>query len=259
MGALLGAAAFVGALAFQPWPVVRWLSRRLPSIYFCAPPDCTQRVVALTIDDSPHPAVTPELLEALKEHGCKATFFVIGDNVKRWPHIAHRIAEEGHELGNHTMQDVPSWRLPEDEFDGQLMELDAMLQPYWERQQQQAGLASSQNRRKWFRPGHGWVTPRLLHLVSSRQYSLALGSIYPHDPLTLRLPNAPQLIARFVVGKVRPGSVVVLHDGKEERRGTAEVLHRVLPQLKARGYDVVTLSELYARTHVLAPATAPMQ
>src|SRR5438874_7006796 len=58
--------------------------------------------LALTFDDGPHPEHTPRLLDVLAEHGLKATFFVVGQQAERYPHVIRRMAREGHDVGNHT-------------------------------------------------------------------------------------------------------------------------------------------------------------
>lgn len=66
--------------------------------------------MSLTIDDSPHPSITPKILDLLKQHQCKATFFCIGDYIKNVrPELMHRMRADGHELGNHLMKDEPAY------------------------------------------------------------------------------------------------------------------------------------------------------
>lgn len=82
-GALLAvglSALVVGTLILRPRPVIRWLARRCPDVLYYA--DAEVPLVALTIDDSPHPTLTPAILDVLAEHGARATFFVIGERVR---------------------------------------------------------------------------------------------------------------------------------------------------------------------------------
>ncbi len=73
---------------------------RVPASYNAV--NTSRPVVALTFDDGPHPELTPELLDILRHHGVRATFYVIGRNVETYPEIARRIVSEGHEIANHT-------------------------------------------------------------------------------------------------------------------------------------------------------------
>jgi hypothetical protein len=86
-----------------------------------------QPVVAPTIDDGPHPATTPALLDVLAAAGARATFFVLGSLAARHPELIERIAREGHELGNHLMHDEPSVRLKPHGFGEQLAQVHALL------------------------------------------------------------------------------------------------------------------------------------
>ena len=81
----------------QPSKWLRWL---FPKAIWRMDP--TERAVYLTFDDGPIPEATPYILDTLKEHGVKATFFMVGDNVRKYPELLERIKEEGHQVGNHT-------------------------------------------------------------------------------------------------------------------------------------------------------------
>lgn len=218
--------AFLLIVVFQPIPVLRWLARRSPGVLYFV--NTQEKVVALTIDDVPHPQVTPEILDSLKENGARATFFVIGQYARENEEILARARREGHELGNHLMRDFPAVRLSPEQLSQELAEVDAMIRP----------TGST----KWFRPGSGWYSRRMIEQAEGRGYRCALGSVYPFDN-ALRNESA---IARYVSSQVFPGAIIILHDGKPERTRTAAVLRRVLPELKAKGYRVVTLSELAA-------------
>jgi len=191
------------------------------------------KAVALTIDDAPHAHVTPQILDILRENAAHATFFVLGDNIEDNEAILERMKKEGHEIGNHLERDYPSILLSPDEFKNQLCKVDEVIQP--------AGQI------KWFRPGSGWYNNRMLRQVQEHNYRCALASIYPHDTLT----RSVWLISTYILTKLFPGGIIVLHDGKADRMRTAKVLKRILPILKSKGYRVVTLSELVSEP--LAP------
>jgi peptidoglycan/xylan/chitin deacetylase (PgdA/CDA1 family) len=96
---------------------------------------------------------------------------------------------------------------------------------------------------RWLRPGSAWYTAAMLAIVEQEGCRCALGSVYPYDA---HVPSA-RLSAAFILAHVRPGAVIVLHEGGGRGRRTLRVLRRVLPALHARGYRVVSLSELVAR------------
>jgi len=184
------------------------------------------RVVALTFDDGPHPATTPALVDLLDRYGARATFFLIGVSASRREDLVRRIVDSGHELGNHLLSDYPSILLPATEFQAQLLQVDATLRRF--------GTV------RYFRPGSGFFTPRMLQIAADNSYRCALGTI---STLDINSRN-PQSVARRIAGKVRPGDVIVLHEGSPDRSRVVTVVEGLLVDLTARGYRFVTLTEL---------------
>ena len=221
----------LGALAFATvglWTAPRWLVPRIAArsrrcLYAVR---TTERVVALTLDDGPDPAHTPEILALLRAHGASATFFLIAERVAGHEALVADVVAAGHELGNHLTRDEPSARLSAAAFEAAAREAGAVL----------ARFAPV----RWLRPGSGWYDATMLDTIERLGYRCALGSVYPYDP---HVPS-PRLAAAYVLANARPGAVVVLHEGGARGQRTLETLRRVLPALRARGYRVVTLSEL---------------
>lgn len=228
------AALFVPALAlgagivlfYQPrWLVARLAHRSPQVVYFVETADS---VVALTIDDGPDPETTPVILEVLGAHRARATFFLISGRVSGNEALVSGIVERGHELGNHLTRDEPSIGLAPSEFEGALLEADAVLSRF-------ATV-------RWVRPGAGWYSDSMLSIIEAHGYRCALGSIYPYDS---QIPSSA-FAAFHILETVRPGSIIVLHDGGARGQRAAAALRRVLPELERRGFRVVTLSELVA-------------
>jgi len=180
----------------------------------------------VTFDDGPHPATTPALVDLLNRYGARATFFLIGARASSHEDLVRRIVDGGHELGNHLLSDYPSILLSATEFRSQLVQVDAILRRF--------GTV------RYFRPGSGFFTPRMLQIATDNSYRCALGTI---SPLDINSRN-PQAVARRIVGKVRPGDVIVLHEGSPDRTGIVTVVESLLADLTARGYRFVTLTEL---------------
>jgi peptidoglycan/xylan/chitin deacetylase (PgdA/CDA1 family) len=221
---LLDRAAFAAASVLRPGPTVRWLSRRFPEVLFHHPTQ--EPLVALSFDDSPHVTLTPRILDVLAEHDARATFFMIGGQIPGNEEVIRRLVGEGHELGNHMMADAPSHRLAPDEFERQLLQTHALLEPF--------GGA------RWFRPGHGWFNRRMLDQIHRHGYRCAMASTYAYEFLAV----SGRCEARQILLNIRPGAVIVIHDGAAERARTVEALRHMLPALRERGYRMVTLSEL---------------
>lgn len=204
-----------------------WALKHVGGLY----PSClfriatTERALALTIDDAPHPDVTPGILEELRRHGARATFFIIGSYAKAHPHLVDAIRADGHELANHLFTDRMSARLNDAEFVDELKRTDALIQPL--------------DKPRWCRPGSGLLTTRIIRLMQENGYTAVGGTAYPVD-----LYTNVQVTARHFLRNVRPGAILVLHDGGTRRASSIRVLAMLLPQLREMGYRIVTLGEL---------------
>ena len=212
------------------WFPPRWLVDRAAALY----PGCLYRVptrarlIALTLDDGPDPVSTPLIQAELRRHAARATFFLISERVRGQEQLVRALVAEGHELGNHLTRDRPSIRLSAGDFARDLRAAHQVLAPY--------GAV------RWARPASGWYSRTMIETMEAQGYRCALGAVYPFDaaiPSTL-------FAARYILRHARPGAVVILHDGGARGRRTARVLGKVLPELRRRGYRVVSLSELVA-------------
>jgi peptidoglycan/xylan/chitin deacetylase (PgdA/CDA1 family) len=208
-------------LMFQPDWLARTVSKRVTYSV-----DTAEPALALTIDDGPDPQTTPALLDILRAHQSRATFFLITERISGNELLVDRIVAEGHELGNHMTREQPSILLGKDGFARELLAADSTLSPYGEV--------------RWLRPGSGWFSIGMLETAESQGYRLALASIYPFDAT---IPST-RFATEFILWRARPGAIILLHDYGDRGERTAETLARVLPELARRGYRVVTLSEL---------------
>ena len=204
------------------WALTR-VGKYYPSCLFRI--NTSERALAITIDDAPHPDVTPGILQELRTHGAKATFFIIGSHAKAHPDLVDAIRADGHELANHLYTDRMSARLADVEFVEELVRTDELIQP----------LSTP----KWCRPGSGLLTTRIIRLMRENGYTAVGGTAYPID-----LYTNVQLTARHFLRNVRPGAILVLHDGGTRRASSIRVLAMLLPRLREMGYQVVTLGEL---------------
>ncbi|WP_250033290.1 polysaccharide deacetylase family protein [Paractinoplanes maris] len=212
---------------FLRWrePVARALSRVIPGdvLWFA---DTTEPVFALTFDDGPHPETTPQLLEVLRRHRASATFFLIGERVAAYGELVEQIVADGHEIANHLMRDERSAFIGDERFRQDLAEVSRMLARY--------GPV------RWFRPGSGVFTPRMLRSAAEINLRAVLGTLvagHTGGP-------ADEAIAGHLLASIRPGSIVVLHEGTAQRSGVAATTDDLLTALAARGPTAVTVSDL---------------
>ncbi len=226
-GGILLVALVVGALFwFQPRFLLRELAERNPSVLFYV--ETEQKVLALTIDDAPDSVLTPLILDVLAEHQVPATFFVLGQNITGNEDLIARMKAEGHELGNHLGRDEASIMLSDKEFEQQLLAVEQMIGPLGDQ--------------KWCRPGSGWFSPDMVKVAHDVGYRCCLGSIYPFDNKLRR----PGWIHSEVMDRVFPGAIVILHEGGPDRDYVVPLLEELIPDLKAAGYEFLTLSGIEA-------------
>ncbi len=206
----------------------RWLVRALPGgypevVYFVP---TREQAVALTIDDGLDPDTTPAILDVLKKHGARATFFLVSRSLPGNEALVGRILREGHEIGHHMTEDRVTVKLSDEALTARFNEAADALE----------AVAPI----RWFRPGSARYDDRVLALTRARGYRIALASIAPLDTLI----SNPHTMSRFIAWMVEPGSIMVLHDVAERGRRTVDTLDELLPILHHREYSVLTLSEL---------------
>jgi peptidoglycan/xylan/chitin deacetylase (PgdA/CDA1 family) len=214
-----------GVVVFQPRWLMATLAKLSPYVVYFV--ETENPAVALTIDDGPDAVASPKILDLLRQHGAHATFFFITGRVPGNEEIVRRAVKEGHELANHSTRDEPCILLKSSEFERRFLEAHEVLSRFSEV--------------RWFRPGSGWYSKKMLAIIHRHGYRCALGSVYPFDP---QIPSS-WFIKRHVLRGVLPGSIIVLHDGGARGERTIAALGAILPELTRRGFRVVTLSELW--------------
>jgi peptidoglycan-N-acetylglucosamine deacetylase len=192
-----------------------------------------EQAVSLTFDDGPNPAATPAILDVLRDEGVHATFFVLGRHAERWPELVRRMADEGHQLGNHGYWHRKLHRRT----------------PTYVREDLTRGTdaiesASGGVRPRVFRAPHGfrspWVTP-IAASLGQRTIGWSLGVWDSARP-------GAEEIARRALDGLHAGSILLLHDGDGydpagDRRQTAEALPVIVRGLRERGLHFTTLPE----------------
>jgi peptidoglycan/xylan/chitin deacetylase (PgdA/CDA1 family) len=186
-------------------------------------------VVALTYDDGPDPDSTPLLLELLAERGARATFFCVGEKVRAHPELVRRIAQAGHELGNHC-DSHSVWT--NFYFAGRLENEVARCQASL---REAAGVEA-----QFFRPPFGHANHATAGVVRRQGLEVVGWQVRGLD-----LPGSvPEKVAARVIDGLTAGGIALLHDGDREPQLVLDVTRAVLDGLAARGLRSVTVSEL---------------
>lgn len=190
-----------------------------------------QKKIALTFDDGPNKKYTEEILDLLKLHHAKATFFVIGYNVKTNPELLRREFNEGHEIGNHTYQHLF--------FDKNvsLSKIEQDIKQTGEEIKKVTGEYPT-----LFRPPGGLYSERTIQLTKQLGYTTVLWS-WHQDTNDWRHPGV-QKIVKKVLTNARNGDIVLMHDFNPGSDQTVRALKIILPVLIDRGFQLVTVSEL---------------
>lgn len=186
--------------------------------------------VYLTFDDGPIPEVTPWVLEVLQKNDAKATFFCIGDNIRKSPELFRRIISEGHSVGNHTFHHWNGWKTgiekylgdvlyAEDEIQKNIRDLDASL---------------VENRNLLFRPPYGKLRSKQLKLIRNQGYHIIMWDVLSAD---FDLDISEEKCLNNVVKNLKPGSIVVFHDSLKAENNLRFVLPKVLEHIKQQGWQ----------------------
>ena len=180
--------------------------------------DPSEKAVYLTFDDGPIPQATPFILETLARYNIKATFFVVGENVQKYPELFRQIVEEGHQVGNHTYHHIGSFKHWAATY---------LIDTF--KCQQAMGREASQ----LFRPPHGWMRHSIYYWMS-KEFKIVMWDLVTRD-------YSRWLTADDVVNNVkryaRNGSIITFHDSMK----SIEKLWTALPQsiewLLSKGYE----------------------
>ncbi len=193
------------------------------------------KVVALTFDDGPSPKWTPLILDELKKAGVKATFFMLGEHVAKYPDVARRVAQEGHEIGNHTnTHHVLIYYTPV-ELIKEIKDAEKIIYDT-------TGVTT-----RFFRPPKAWLTGQEKIQLQEMGYKVVLWSLNSKDWVTFD----DKYIIKYILHHVRPGDIILFHDSGGtfsteggDRQETVLAILRTIERLKEKGYRFVTVSEL---------------
>ncbi|HET7217505.1 MAG TPA: polysaccharide deacetylase family protein [Vicinamibacterales bacterium] len=230
-------AVVVGAVAAAhavPFPFLLEAFRPSRSLWRVKPAPGAPPTLYLTFDDGPNATWTPPLLDALRETGARATFFLIDDHITaETAPIVRRIAEEGHAIGLHsgTRRLVV---IPPEELAKHLASAAARIAAITDRQPC-----------RLFRPHAGWRSTTMYRGVEDAGYRLAGWSWGMWDFDWWRTPNGDR-VAQRIARKASAGDIVVIHDGHHQnanadRRHAGEAVRQLVPALRARGFEFAPL------------------
>lgn len=197
---------------------LRWLS---PSSLWRLP--AREKTLYLTFDDGPIPEVTPWVLDTLRAAHAQATFFCVGDNVRKYPEVFGRLQREGHSVGNHTFHHLDGWRTDTPVY------LDNVA------------LCAEKVTSNLFRPPYGRLKPAQGAALRQKGFQIVLWDVLAGD---FDPKASPEVCFRNVTRHARPGSIVVLHDSLKAQPRLVPLLPRLLEHFGGRGYRFEAIRDL---------------
>jgi peptidoglycan/xylan/chitin deacetylase (PgdA/CDA1 family) len=207
---------FFSVPAFLPWlyPQLTW---RIAT---------TAKDLYLTFDDGPVPGPTEFVLEQLEKFGAKATFFCIGDNVKKHPEVFHQVVKAGHAVGNHTFNHLSGWKTSRKKYSDNIHLCEEQMK------QVCAATGIVHPSSALFRPPYGRIKRR--QIQGLREWKIIMWDVLTHD----YAQNVPaERCLKGSVSAVRPGSILVFHDSHKAYKNMSYVLPRLLDHFANQGYS----------------------
>ena len=198
-----------------------------------------QKVIALTFDDGPWPKSTAQILDILKNNNIKGTFFVLGQNVKRYPDLTRRIVSEGHSIANHTWH---HW----------YHQMNPQVAAYEIANTTDIIFETTGVKSRLFRPPGGIMTNGLVSYAKNNNYAIIMWS---SDSIDYSRPTVSKLITNIFTS-AKPGGIVLMHDGGGDRTRTVQALPQVINKFRKQGYEFVTITELLEMQDQKQPSLA---
>lgn len=194
----------------------RFLKWLVPAVWRI---DDETKSIYLTFDDGPCPDITPKVLDILDKYGIKATFFCVGDNVRKYPETFRLVVDKGHRTGNHTMHHLKGFCTPAAEYIDDVEEADKFIGS------------------NLFRPPYGRITMKQLRFLRQR-YKIVMWDVITRDyNRKLTSEKCFSIVKRFA----RSGSIIIFHDSKKSADNVLSALPLSIEWLISQGYTFKTI------------------
>ena len=176
--------------------------------------------IYLTFDDGPIPEVTIWVLQELKKYNAKATFFCIGDNVRKHPKIFQQIVDDDHAFGNHTFHHLNGWNTSSEDFMNDVTQAEEIINS------------------KLFRPPYGKLTGKQAALLRERGFSIIMWNVLSAD---FDIKISKEQCLQNVLKNIQPGSIIVFHDSLKAEENLKYTLPKVLQFIAEKKWKCLPL------------------
>lgn len=198
-----------------PWLVKKMLTGRIWQM------DGEVKNLYLTFDDGPHESITPKVLDLLHKYDAKATFFCIGDRVKKHPDIFSMIKEQDHAIGNHTYFHVNGWKMGVEKYVEDVMKANEVIDS------------------KMFRPPYGRLTSKQFQQLRQLGFKTVMWTVLSGD---YNKSLSPEECTKRVINNLKPGSIILFHDSEKAEANMLYCLEKTLSHAQVRGYGFKALT-----------------
>jgi peptidoglycan/xylan/chitin deacetylase (PgdA/CDA1 family) len=195
----------------SPW----WLRKFFPGCLWDI--KTKEKIIYLSFDDGPHPTITPIVINELNKYNAKATFFCIGNNVKKFPEIYQQLLNEGHAIGNHTMHHINGWKTENIQYFSDISEAGNLIKT------------------NLFRPPYGRIKKSQIRELKFSKYNLqtVMWSVLAGDWVTTL---TPEKCFEKIKKEIYPGCILVFHDSEKAKERMCYTLPKVLEHFTQLGY-----------------------
>jgi peptidoglycan/xylan/chitin deacetylase (PgdA/CDA1 family) len=204
-----------------PARIPNWIKWFYPSFVWQMPAD--EKSLFLTFDDGPHPTITPQVLSMLSDYKAKATFFCIGDRVKRYPEIFQRILDEGHAIGNHTQHHIKGWETATADYVAEVNEAEKYICS------------------RLFRPPYGRIKRKQAKLLLNQGFEIIMWTVLSADYDQKLTKEAS---ADRVLRNINNGNIYLFHDSERGEKRMLYALPKLLEAASALGFEFKKIKEV---------------
>ncbi|MFZ9742475.1 MAG: polysaccharide deacetylase family protein [Chitinophagaceae bacterium] len=173
------------------------------------------KVIYLSFDDGPHQHITPQVLSMLEDYQAKASFFCVGDNVRKYPEVFSNIIQRGHAVGNHSFHHLNGWKTDKQAYVNDIVKANALIQS------------------NLFRPPYGRLKSNQAKTLISHGYEIVMWTLLSSD---YDEQLSKEKCAERLLKKIRPGAIVLFHDSDKAKRNMIYALERLLYEGTRQGY-----------------------
>lgn len=204
-----------------------------------------QKTIFITFDDGPVPEVTPWVLEQLRKYQAKATFFCIGDNVRKNPEVFKQILEERHSIGNHTYNHLDGWKTSTKDYIQNTQQAGGIIGSTFEKWKVESGKSENiqQNQAqnsgiKLFRPPFGKIRNSQAKAIVRMGYKIVMWDVISWD---FNTEESPENCYQNIIKNAQEGSILVFHDSIKASKNLKAALPKILKYYSEKGFSFKSL------------------